>query len=229
MRDGTLTPATRLVGWEIYWCVNKVSGEAWPSEETIARRLGIDVKTVKRGVKALKLAEYIEVENNGRSNIYRPILTSEHQAASPESSVGPARRETDMNRDIWCADKGHFVRTNEDKYGPLTPSRNPNITSSSTHQLHRPASKGSSEGIRIGNNLSLREQRGDEKLERIAIELFNKRGLDGLEILSRLHDTDHGHPRLRLLQLIRNGTLSDNDLAVAHAAAVAIARRTGAA
>ena len=72
MRDGRLTPASRLVFYEIIQHVNRVSGDAWPSEARLANRLQIDVKTVKRALPPLKLCGYIEVKKNGRQCI--PII-----------------------------------------------------------------------------------------------------------------------------------------------------------
>jgi len=74
MRDGRLTPASRLVFYEIIQHVNPVSGDAWPSEARLANRLQIDVKTVKRALPPLKLCGYIEVKKNGRHNTYRPMF-----------------------------------------------------------------------------------------------------------------------------------------------------------
>ena len=47
MRDSGLPLSARLVGWLLCQYLNKASGDAWPSEMTIARELSIDLKTVK--------------------------------------------------------------------------------------------------------------------------------------------------------------------------------------
>jgi hypothetical protein len=41
MFDITLSPTARLVGFALYRHLNDVSGDAWPSQETIRRKLGI--------------------------------------------------------------------------------------------------------------------------------------------------------------------------------------------
>lgn len=77
MFDITLSPASRLVGWAIYKHLNSVSGDAWPSQETMRRKLGLgNIKTVRRGVKALYDKGYIEIvfDPISRSNSYKPIF-----------------------------------------------------------------------------------------------------------------------------------------------------------
>lgn len=48
MHDGRLTATARLVFYEILDHVNRVSGDAWPSEQRISDRLGFDERTVRR-------------------------------------------------------------------------------------------------------------------------------------------------------------------------------------
>ena len=72
--DGSLTATARLVGLEIFSFVNKVSGTAWPAEETIADRLGITARTVRTAIKQLKAAGYISVVRRDRSNMYFPMF-----------------------------------------------------------------------------------------------------------------------------------------------------------
>jgi hypothetical protein len=74
MHDGRLTAGSRLVFYEIIQHVNRVSGNAWPSEERIANRLQIDVKTVKRSIGPLQKFDYVEVKREGRHNTYRPKI-----------------------------------------------------------------------------------------------------------------------------------------------------------
>ncbi|MGD9924214.1 MAG: helix-turn-helix domain-containing protein [Pseudorhodoplanes sp.] len=77
MFDITLSPASRLVGWAIYKHLNSVSGDAWPSQETMRRKLGLgNIKTVRRGIRALYEKDYIEIvfDPISRSNSYKPIF-----------------------------------------------------------------------------------------------------------------------------------------------------------
>jgi DNA-binding FadR family transcriptional regulator len=59
-RDGKLSAAARLVGLEIFSYVNQASGEAFPSQGTIARRLGITDRAVRTAVKQLADAGRID-------------------------------------------------------------------------------------------------------------------------------------------------------------------------
>lgn len=83
MHDGKLSASARLVCYEIARHLNKVSGDAWPSEETVARNLGITVRTVERAIAQLDgrpfdnlgrptRVAYIATTLNGRSNNYIP-------------------------------------------------------------------------------------------------------------------------------------------------------------
>jgi hypothetical protein len=70
-RDARLTPAARLVGWEIGSRINNVSGDAWPAQETIASALGLDSRTVRRSIKDLT-GHYFTIRRRGRSLSYVP-------------------------------------------------------------------------------------------------------------------------------------------------------------
>jgi DNA-binding FadR family transcriptional regulator len=88
-RDGKLSTAARLVGLEIFSYVNQASGEAFPSEATIARRLGITDRTVRTAVKHLADAGHMNVtRRRGRSNLYSPTFIK-----TQEKLPGLARRD----------------------------------------------------------------------------------------------------------------------------------------
>jgi Helix-turn-helix domain len=76
-RDGKLSPTARLVGWEIFSCINRANGQAYPSEQTIASRLGVTDKTVKRAIAQLKTASHIKVTRRGRNNVYSQRVFSD--------------------------------------------------------------------------------------------------------------------------------------------------------
>jgi Helix-turn-helix domain len=54
LHDQQLTPTARLVGYEIADHLNHKTGDAWPSQETLADRTGYSVKTVQRATKRLE-------------------------------------------------------------------------------------------------------------------------------------------------------------------------------
>jgi hypothetical protein len=90
MFDITLSPTARLVGFALYRHLNDVSGDAWPSQETIRRKLGIgNIRTVRAAVRALYKAGYIEIifDPVSRSNSYKPIY-----AAGDEGKSAPIDR-----------------------------------------------------------------------------------------------------------------------------------------
>jgi biotin operon repressor len=118
-RNGKLSAAARLVGLEIFNCVNKVTGGAWPSQETIADRLGIDDRTVRRAIKQLKAAGCIKVmRRRGRSNVYFPLFVDRTEDIL--SGVEPRPTEDNLS-----SDPGQKVPVTPDKNDPLTLVSNP--------------------------------------------------------------------------------------------------------
>src|SRR5215475_8372278 len=96
-RDAKLSPAARLVGLEIFSYVNQASGEAFPSEATIARRLGITDRTVRTAVKQLADAGHMNVtRRRGPSKLYSPAFIKQTQekisgVGTPRSSGTPEK------------------------------------------------------------------------------------------------------------------------------------------
>jgi hypothetical protein len=88
-RDSTLTPAARLVGWEIGSRVNMVSGAAWPAQETIASALGLDSRTVRRSIRELTRC-YYTIHRGGRSLSYMPNF----DGGKPDKLSGVDQSET---------------------------------------------------------------------------------------------------------------------------------------
>jgi biotin operon repressor len=120
-RDGKLSPAARIVGLEIFSCVNQASGKAFPSEATIARRLGITDRTVRTAVKQLADAGHINVtRRRGRSNLYSPTFIKTQEKISgvgtPRSSGSPEK---------FDADPGKKQQGTPEKNNPLTLLLNP--------------------------------------------------------------------------------------------------------
>jgi DNA-binding transcriptional ArsR family regulator len=120
-RDAKLSPAARLVGLEIFSYVNQASGEAFPSEATIARCLGITERTVRTAVKKLADAGRIKVRRRGRNNVYSPVLIKHTQEKL--SGVGPS--QSSGTREKCDADLGKKQQGTPEKNDPLTLLINP--------------------------------------------------------------------------------------------------------
>jgi len=111
-RTGNLSAATRLVGLEIFSCANRINGAAWPSEKTIASRLGLSVRTVRTAINQLQ-PSYIEVMRRGRNNVYYPSfrmfvdqmgekISGVEEAATPEkfsTDTGKKQQATPAKND----------------------------------------------------------------------------------------------------------------------------------
>src|SRR5262245_29173414 len=104
-RDGKLSAAARLVRLEIFSYVNEASGEAFPSEGTIARRLGLTDRTVRTAAKKLADAGRIKVTRRpGRSNLYSPAFIKQTQekisgVGAPRSSGTPEKFDADPGKE----------------------------------------------------------------------------------------------------------------------------------
>jgi biotin operon repressor len=125
--DGSLTATARLVGLEIFSFVSKVSGTAWPAEETIADRLGITARTVRTAIKQLKAAGYISVVRRGRSNMYFPMFID----LIEENFSGIEGGSSDTSPEKNGADTGKKQHAIPEKNDPLTLLSNPIRTPSS--------------------------------------------------------------------------------------------------
>lgn len=229
MHDARLTPAARLVFYEILQHLNRVSGDAWPSEERIARNLGIEVRTVRRAIHGDKKRQtlglvglgYITVEVDGRSNTYRPVFDVDPKTPGKMSAI-PAAGTPDKN----AADTGHFVQGTPDKNTPLSSlrepiERNPSRPSSSPSALQCRESepRGSAVGQSMKEGHRLRPQRGDERVEALIAKQF---GPDGYDILGKLNEIDGGQPMLRLFSIARaypNARIPQSDIEAARLAA----------
>lgn len=69
--DDTITPQDQLIYISIKRFMNNETKEAFPSLETIAEKSGASIPTVRKCVKNLEGAGYIEVIRKGRQNIYK--------------------------------------------------------------------------------------------------------------------------------------------------------------
>ena len=134
MHDALLTATERLVGYEIGCYLNSKSGDAWPAQSTMAARLGIDLKSVKRGVSALsgnpkkkggpRRVRYLHVvwDSTRRSNSYVPCFT-------PERPLGGILPPTDgdnftpLHGSKLSGGRDNTPRSDGDKNGPLTSLR----------------------------------------------------------------------------------------------------------
>ena len=92
IHDASLSPAARLVGYEIADNINVRSGDAWPSQEYIGRRLGIEVRSVRRGIAQLLRAGWFKSEIDGRTWRYIPCFEQTDRKADNLSGIGGGQR-----------------------------------------------------------------------------------------------------------------------------------------
>jgi hypothetical protein len=123
-RNGKLSATARIVGLEILACVNSVNGGAWPSETTIACRLGFGERTVRRAIVQLKADGCTKVmRRRGRSNVYFPAFADRTEA-------NLAGVEADPREAKLASNPGQKRPHTPDKNGRQTLSSNPGRTPS---------------------------------------------------------------------------------------------------
>jgi len=213
--------------------VNFVSGDAWPGGQHLVGKLGLSIRTIRRSVAELEITtavpdNYLHVTRSGRSNRYRPnfalIENKLLPLDAPESKSG-----TGANND---SERCQFGTPTSAKNVPLS-------LSSTTYTSLQRATSDDAQGpavaedwkqsrdafrraravlkVSVADDVAegtrrLREQRGDQGDEKIELEAARLIGSDGYEVLERLHEVDEGQPRLRLLSLVRSGTLTQRDI-----------------
>lgn len=153
---------------------------------------------------------YFKIDRTrGGVNYYTPIWKS---AAGSKSNDDPGLSESLSG---VTGDKKHPGTS--DKKHPLSPSRIPSIIPArvGSGRYGSLAPIADAAGNREETDENLKGQRDDGSLDLKAIEMFNGAGLDGLNIVSALHEIDDGLPRLRLFRLIRGGAVTPNDLTTA--------------
>jgi DNA-binding transcriptional ArsR family regulator len=112
-RDGKLSLADRMVGLEIFSYVNRKTGCAYPSQETIAHSLKVDERTVRRAAKHLTAAGYLKVSRRGRHNVYSPILSPrkpDNMSAIDAPAATPDIHDTNTGHS--CTNTGHGCTPN---------------------------------------------------------------------------------------------------------------------
>ena len=114
MGDSALSASTRVVGFQIWRHLNNVAEAAWPSEERLAGETGLNIKTVKRAVAALRETYlHVDFDVTGRCNSYELIFLP-----SDDGKNVPIDRDKFSNR------RGQFVPNDGDNLGPLIRTSN---------------------------------------------------------------------------------------------------------
>jgi hypothetical protein len=83
--DRSLSPLAFHVAYLLSGYLNRATGEAFPSQETLAKRLGCTVRGVRKLVGQLVDGDHVEVlesHGRGRMNIYRTIMKNRNSGSS---------------------------------------------------------------------------------------------------------------------------------------------------
>jgi hypothetical protein len=86
--DPKVRASTCRIAYIIGDHLNRITGDAWPAQSTIARRMGTSSKTVYRGLKELEAKGRLKISRGGRSGTlrYAPVFdidVPEHGQARP--------------------------------------------------------------------------------------------------------------------------------------------------
>jgi hypothetical protein len=83
--DRSLTPLAFHVAYLLSGYLNRATGEAFPSQETLAKRLGLTARGVRKLVAQVSDGGHLEVleaHGRGRMNIYRTIIKNRNSGSS---------------------------------------------------------------------------------------------------------------------------------------------------
>lgn len=86
--ESDLPPVTRHVALALSLYMNERGGSAFPGRTRLARDTGLHADTVKRALRNLRDAGYIEVVHEGGSDVGGRRRAAEYRAVSPETSQG---------------------------------------------------------------------------------------------------------------------------------------------
>jgi len=121
-RDPALTTFTKCVAHELATFFNRKTGDAFPSHETIAKRLYASPSGVKKAIRRLERAGYLDVsQGRGRThtNHYRPRLKK-----GPSEDRFP-NDGSKAKRVLAGREKGPGEDEKGSRLGPRNPSINP--------------------------------------------------------------------------------------------------------
>jgi hypothetical protein len=116
-RDRAMTRLDACVAAELAAFLNRKTGDAWPSHEKIAERLNGSRSGVKKAVRRLERAGYLDVCGRTHTNHYRPRLKK-----------GPSEdRFQRAERVLARPEKGPGEDEKRSRIGPQNPCTNPLI------------------------------------------------------------------------------------------------------
>lgn len=95
VRDKRLTDAQRRIGYELADKVNFKTGYAWPSQEWLAEKVGLNERTVRRATAALcdEKSGWFRREFDNKSYCYFPRFDQLNDPAPPVENTGHLERQ----------------------------------------------------------------------------------------------------------------------------------------
>lgn len=102
MSDASLSLAAKSAGSLMLHDLNASQGGAWRGQESMAEKLGISSRQVRRALAELKAASYLKVEigkGRGRTNIYRATIPEgQSEPGSSSENRTPVSSHSEQNR-----------------------------------------------------------------------------------------------------------------------------------
>jgi Helix-turn-helix domain len=182
--DKNVSSAAFRVGYIISQCVNRKTGEAFPSTDTIATRAGMVQSTVREAIKLLHDLGYLGViwgsRGRGHPNTYR-MVTKERTIAVLE----PTKERTIAVLDEGAKERFGRVKGRSDDVKGRTVAMNHLLTTITTERA--------TTSPRLVDRGNLTEQEVDETRERafgalVRVYPGNDSGTDTREVFDRLID-----------------------------------------
>lgn len=185
-----LSPTVCRVAYVLADHLNRATGDCWPAQSTIARKIGVSVKTIQRSVRRLEEMGLLAIKRSswrGETHRYVPV----YQSASEADHGVPTRRQSWAKRPD-ANDQQFYLR-------------NQHRTDLADRQGWQ------------------RRSRATPDRGRIEVEIAQRLGADGFDVLNRLAEIDDEFVA-RLCDRHRLGLLTDEDLNAVRLAAKQVRR-----
>ena len=110
--------------------INRKTGDAWPSRQTLSDNLGVTVRAVLSAVTQLEIAGYLEVTPNrgpGQTSLFKMVLPERNGDAGQERKRTSSHKRNDTSAQCITKAEACFQLTNDLSGSLVHAERKPNV------------------------------------------------------------------------------------------------------